>query len=431
MTDLAANKQLPYLFVYSLSILFVGMGLLPLLPLYAGEFGASPKITGLYFSIFYISFTASTMLAGLLATRFGARRVFILFGVLGLPTLFLMGQVTAFWQLVILTAALWFFGGAGVALVNVFTGLSAGQESRGRWFSLISLTAPLGALLGGLIVGRLVDGQGYAFMFAALTLVWVIWPVLAYFKVEDITVQAKQPAQGGTGVKTPVSEKIPLLLLLLAILFAMMTINIGRLGLPLVMELQLYTPGEVATVMALGGLVTLPFAFFLGLLSDRLGRKTILILGYLMAALGVLILIPASASWQFWLAGSLLLIALTVSGSVASAFATDLLSPAVLVKVLPWFTAVGAVAGILGFTLAGYLIEALGFTWLFVGAAGVALLASALLWPLRCERQLAAVFEPGWSCDLSFRPASGNLVLQEAESQVESVVVEAAPESSK
>jgi MFS transporter, DHA1 family, tetracycline resistance protein len=410
LDDRSTKSQLPYLFLYNQSILFVGMGLMPLLPLYAQGFGATPKITGLYLSVIYLSFTASTLLTGVLTARFNLKKLFIWAGLSGIPAIFLMGQVTALWQLIILTSLVWFFGGIGASLVNVFTGLQAGQESRGRWFSVISLTSPVGSLTGGLVVGSLVDAQGYPLLFVVLSCVWAVWPVMAYFKLEDKGLIVSQPANKGAGSKMPMREKVPLLLLLLAILFSMLTINTGRLGLPMVMALQDYTSGAVASAMAFGGLVTLPFAFFLGLLSDRYGRKNILILGYMMAVVSVLILILANHTWQFWLAASLLLIALTVSGSVASAFATDLLTPGVLVRVLPWFTAVGSVAGILGFAGAGFLIETLGFTGLFLGAASVSLVASALIWPLRCERQIAAMFEPGWSCDLTFRPRTHTIV---------------------
>jgi MFS family permease len=413
MDGIASSKQLPYLFIYALCILFIGMGLMPVLPLYAFELGATARITGLYFSVVSLSFTAATMLTGFLATKFGPRRIFILAGVLGVPALILMGRVTGLYQLVIVTSVIWFLGGTGMALVNVFTGLYADRESRGRWFSLIALASPLGALTGGLVVGGLVDRQGYPFMFSILSLVWGIWPLLATTKMKDTSLRVEKQAQEGDGFRVRLRDKAPLALLMMAILFSMIAINVGRLGMPMVMDLLEFTPGEITSATAVAGLVTLPFSYFLGMLSDRLGRKSILILGYLMAAAAVLMLVLASQTWQFWTAASMLLIAMTVSGSVASAFATDLLSPGVLIKVLPWLTSAGAFAGILGFALTGILIETLGFSALFAGGAFVALVAAALVLPLRCERQIAAALEPGWSCDLSFRPVRPALALKE------------------
>ncbi|MFU8773032.1 MAG: MFS transporter [Anaerolineales bacterium] len=397
------STQLPFLFINSFSILFIGMGLMPVLPLYAVDFGASTSVIGLYLSVIYISISTSTMLTGWLATKVGRKRLFVTAGIVSIPALYLMGQATELWQLVVLTAVVWFCGGIGVALINVFTGLYASMENRGKWFSLIALNSPLGALTGGLLVGRLVDWQGYPLMFTVLCFIWASWPVLAYLKLDDRLESETAPAMVKASPPPSLSSKIPLLLLLSAIFLSMMTINVGRLGLPLSMSSLEYTPGEVTTAMAFGGLVTLPFAYFLGVLSDRLGRKNVLTLGYMMAASGVLALIVSSQAWHFALVASMLLIAMTVSGSVASAFATDLLSREVLVRVLPWFSAVGFLAGIVGFAGSGFIIERLGMTGLFVGTAVLSLLAVALIWPLRCERQLAAAFEAAWSCDISFR----------------------------
>jgi MFS family permease len=402
-THLSNNNPIPYLFLNSFAILFVGMGLMPVLPLYAADFGASASIIGLYLSVIYISISTSTMLTGWMATKVGRKRLFVASGLISLPALFLMGRVSDLWQLVVLTSIVWFCGGIGVALINVFTGLYASLEKRGKWFSLIAINSPLGALTGGLLVGRLVDWQGYPLVFSVLCLVWVSWPILAYLKLEDSLDVTPDPQKVKTGPPPSFKAKVPLLLLLSAIFLSMMTINVGRLGLPLTMSWLNYTPGAVTTTMAIGGLVTLPFAYFLGVLSDRFGRKNILILGYMMAAAGVLFLIISTQAWHFAIASAMLLIAMTVSGSVASAFATDLLSREVLVRVLPWFSAVGFLAGIVGFAGSGFLIENLGATRLFLGTAVLALLAIGLVWPLRCARQLAAAFEAAWSCDISFR----------------------------
>ena len=398
------DKQLPYLFFYSFVILFVGMGLMPVLPLYATGFGASSSVTGLYLSVIYISITISTVLTGWLGLKLGRKRLYVLSAILGAPALALMGQADALWQVVVLTALVWFSGGICMALVNVFAGLYAGSEKRGKWFSVISLASPLGAIVGGLTVGSLIEASGYPLMFIVLSLVWAAGPLVAAFKLVDLSTPALRPPDLSAPPPSAIRrDRAPLLLLMGAILLSMTTVNIGRLAVPLLMDSLQYSAGAVTTANAVAGVVTLPFAYFLGTLSDRLGRKTVLSLGYLLAAGSVLILIVAGPLWHFWLAASLLLIALTVSGSVASAFATDLLSPEVLVRVLPWFSAVGFVAGILGFSVAGFLIDSIGMTALLSLTTFLALLACALIWPLRCEKQLAALFEPAWTCDISMR----------------------------
>jgi MFS family permease len=404
MTMNASSRQLPYLFYYSLTILFVGMGLTPVLPLYASKLGAASSTIGIFLSIIYLTFTASTLLAGWLSSWLGRRRLFIFAGLLGFPALFFLGQVTSLWQAIALAAIVWFSGGMCMALVNIFTGLYAAPESRGKWFSLISLAAPLGAIVGGLTVGNLIEWSGYPLMFAVVSVIWLVFPIIAFIKLKDISIDAKASEQGLPPSKLSFGrEHVPLFLLMGAIMFSMLTINVGRLTLPISMNTLEYTAGAVTSANVIAGMVTLPFAYFLGALSDRLGRKNILILGYMFAAAGVLLLVRAEQIWEFWISASMVLVALTVSGSVASAFATDLLSPHVLTRVLPWFTAVGSLAGIFGYAGAGFLIETIGLIPLLGLSAILALIASTFIFPLHCEKQIASLFEPGWTCDISLR----------------------------
>lgn len=397
-------RQLPFLFYYSLSILFVGMGLMPVLPLYAAQLGATSSTIGIFLSTIYLSFTISTLLAGWLSSWLGRRRLFILAALLGFPALYFMGQAVSLWQVVILAAIVWFSGGMCMALVNIFTGLYASPESRGKWFGLISLASPIGSIIGGLSVGNLIEWSGYPLMFAALSIVWLVFPIVAFVKLRDVSTDNNLNEQGTRSSKIALGrEHLPLFLLMAAIMLSMLTINVGRLTLPISMNLLEYTAGAVTTANVVAGMVTLPFAYFLGTLSDRFGRKNILILGYVTAAAGVLLLVSADQAWEFWLSASMILVALTVSGSVASAFATDLLSPDVLVRILPWFTAVGSLAGILGYAGAGYLIEVIGLIPLLGLSALLALIASSLIFPLHCEKQIASLFEPGWTCDISMR----------------------------
>jgi MFS family permease len=171
------NQQLFYLFLCNLAIVFIGMGLFPILPLYAMEFGATPAMVGLFMASTYASISGGSLIAARLAVYLGRKRLFIATGLLSLPAVFLLGQVTALWQIVVLTNILWFAGGVGQAMTAVFTGLAAASDKRGKSFSLLHLSSPLGALLGGIMVSQLVSWQGYGLLFVGLGLVWSIWPL--------------------------------------------------------------------------------------------------------------------------------------------------------------------------------------------------------------------------------------------------------------
>src|SRR5574337_1132342 len=56
------NTQLLYLFASSFIILFVGMGLFPVLPVYATEFGASRPVIGIYYALMFAANAVGAML---------------------------------------------------------------------------------------------------------------------------------------------------------------------------------------------------------------------------------------------------------------------------------------------------------------------------------------------------------------------------------
>src|SRR5512136_320050 len=79
------NTQLLYLFASSFIILFVGMGLFPVLPVYVTGFGASRTVIGLYYALMYAANAAGAMLTNRLAARLTQKGLFVAVGALGIP----------------------------------------------------------------------------------------------------------------------------------------------------------------------------------------------------------------------------------------------------------------------------------------------------------------------------------------------------------
>lgn len=378
MSALLKNKQLLYLFLCNFSILFIGFGLFPLLPLYAAEFGASPSFIGIYLAITYIAISIGSMLAGQLSERIPRKTLFTAAGLLGTPSLLLLGQARSLWQVVVLTALIWFAGGVGLSIANVLTSLHTTSATRGKAFGLTSLAAPLGALIGGIVVGQMVGWQGYPLMFATLAVVWTMWPVLAIWKIED------KPTCVSTN---PKSQAVPsthrpgtvFLLLLVTVLLASMTVSVVRLGLSMSMKAAQFSASDVSTANAIGGLVTIPLTLLIGVLSDKLGRKRFLLLGYLVAAGGTVMLLGARQLWQFWIVSSLVLVARSVITSMSPAYATDLLSRKALGRALPLVGTMNWVSGVIGFAGSGYVLDMFGATGLYGTTAIVAVAAGIVI----------------------------------------------------
>jgi MFS family permease len=388
------RSQLIKLFVANLSILFVGMGLFPLLPIYAGRYGATPAMIGVYLAFVYISISLGSMLAGWLSGKVSRKVLLVAAGLGGTAALALVGQAATFWQVAILTGALWFSGGIGLAVFSVLASLQAGEEERGKWFSLIALATPLGAIIGGLVVGRLVEWFGYPAMFAAIAVVYAVWPALSLVSLDYKTVVA--PKKEKTVQKATLQPSSRFNLLMLAALLAAATVSVIRIGVSLSMEANSFSASAIAETNVIAGLVTIPLVFWLGTLSDKTGRKLFLSGGYLLAAIGGLTLITSHQLWHYWLISTLILVARTINTSMTNAIASDILDPEIVGRRLPQLNTMQWVAGVIGFAGSGYIMENLGEAGLYIIAVVLSLGAAVLigLLPIHARSSQA---EKGWT----------------------------------
>lgn len=371
------KNRLIFLFYANLVILFVGYGLFPLLPLYATEFGATAGTVGIYLGLTYVAISLGSMLPSWLPERISRKRLFLGASLVGIPALALLGMATSLWQVAILTAAVWFSGGVGLAVSSVYTGMISNQANQGRSFSLVSLSTPVASLLGGLIVGQLVGAYGYRVMFLVLAVWWAGLPLVVIFKLENVQVSSTTENASEAGPAASTGRSFPLLLLA-ALLVAGAT-SVGRMGASLSMQALAFSPQAVSSTAAVSGLAMIPFILVQGALSDRLGRRHFLTVGYLLSASGALALMLAGQLWHFWLAMALLMIGRAVNDSMAAAVATELLPRPALPRALPRLKAMNWVAGVVSFAGAGYVMDALGINVVFVALAAAAVIAAVVM----------------------------------------------------
>jgi MFS family permease len=371
------DRQILFLFLSSFVILFIGMGLFPLLPLYAGELGASHGTTGLFLAIIFLANALGPVVAGRLGGLMGRRRLFIAAGVVLALSMALMSRATALWEFMLLTAIVWFAGGVDIALISVMTGNYSGKESRGRSFSLVALAAPLGSLAGGAAIGAMVSHWGYRPMFLAASAWASLVPLMGMFKLKEP--QAVPIPSGKTEAIRRSGRSWEGYFLLVGLSLLVLTAaNASRLGIPLVMKSLGFSTGAVASTATVSGLIAIPGIIVVGALSDRFGSRRFLLLGYLLASGGALVLIVANELWHFWLAAALMLLAFSISGAMASAVATAILTPKALNTGLSRLQAVQSAAAVLGFAVVGTLFDPLGRQVLYLAAATLPVLAIGL-----------------------------------------------------
>jgi MFS family permease len=380
------TKQLQLLFLMNLVTLTAGNGLLPLLPVYTRQLGASESLTGLYLALTFSMLAVGTMTAGFVAGWLPTRRLFLAAVVGASLTFWLAGEATTAWTLTLSTAVVWFCGGMQITLIHLTIGRYADPASRGRSFSWMYLALPLGALIGGLTLGPLADGFGYQMMFRLIGVTHLSLIPLAFLAIQDKPLAAPPSALPDENA----AALSPAFRLLLATAFLFnVAVFVGRLGTSLQMETFGFSAAAVSSTAAVGGLVSLPFIFWFGALSDRLGRRRFLAINYLTTVVGVLILSQAVTLEQFWLASACLSLAIYPNGSVLSALATDLLRAANLNKGLSLLSMAGSVAAIVGLAGTGYLFHLLGASNTFWIAAALAALATGLLALLPKSRPVA------------------------------------------
>jgi MFS family permease len=383
-----SNKQLFALFVCGLVSWTIIQGTIALLPVYAVRLGADPASTGTFLSLAFLAVTVGTLAAGWLADTFQRRKVLIILaGALNIPTTWLMGQVTTFWQLAALTALVWFFVGIGFTAVNILAGLSAGEAERGKIFGILAVNTSLGALLGGFVSGPLVERRGYPTWFLVAALCWALQPAIGLLLQDKVIGRARRdegvsslPAQPGFGGA--------FYLLLLANVIAFAAGFVALLGRPLLMDRLGFDLAAISGAVAVGGAVTLPFPIMLGWLSDRLGRYWLIMLCFLAGAIGLALLAVAVSLWHFW-AASIFLAGVGVSLGIGPALVTDLVPEESLGTALAWYGFAPSTGGIIGFILTGYAIKIFGMTTTFVAGAVFTLIAIALVAQVRRARQLA------------------------------------------
>lgn len=386
MSGSMKKQQLYYLFIVNFAILFVGMGVFPILPLYAIEFGAKPSFIGIYLAITYLSITIGSMLTGYLSSKFGIKSLFIGSGIAGIPALILMGYVQSLWQVVFLTSIIWFVGGIGVGLAGVFTGYYAEKKDRGKSFSIQSLSSPISAIIGGAIVGYLLEVYSYQAMFLVSAIIWMIWPVLGLWRIQ-YNAPAPRSTSGKVKAEKKESQSKSFVVILAITLLAALTVNASRLGLSISMEALNFSPGEVSSTTVAGGIASIPAILLFGSLTDRLGRSKSIALGLLLTVAGSIILFFATQLWHFWAASAFLLISLATNGSVTAALITDMLPASDLKNKLPLTNTMRYIASIISFGGTGYVLEMLGPKFLYITAAALPFTAVLLTTRLKTSNR--------------------------------------------
>lgn len=387
------RKQLFALFVTNLVVFTVARALLMLLPIYFVQLGTGEMLIGLFLSLVFASLAIATLGSGWLSNRFQNRKWFIVLGgAVSIPATFLMGQVSSVILLTVFVMILFAAQGMILTMGNILTGMYADPEQRGRTFGIIGTTVMLGAILSGFTMGAIVDRWGYITLFTMCAFGGLV-QMISGTLLED---GAAQDTPTTDSPQSTSSSRLPksILLVIVACAFTAMALASAGMTRPLLMDALGFSASAITTTVAIGGIVALPLPLIIGWLSDKLGRNRLLVISSLAVHIGMLMLVPATHLWQFWLS-TILLRAITASQSVGMAWINDLATPETLATATARFSAGSWIANVISFSLTGIIIQTLGLRMTFLYAALLPVISIILVLIVSYQRHPLAILRAG------------------------------------
>ncbi len=364
-----------------------------LLPVYLkSSMGADSGYIGGLFSFLYAALSVGGILAGWLADRFQRRKLMcVLSAAAEIVTGVLLIYARSLKMFSAVMVLSWFLAGMHIALVNVLVGLQAEETKRGQVFGTLGFVMGIGPILSGFLFGPILDTYGMQSLLVISLVISILWTVISLF-YKDVPRSAPAPAK-------PKAERshaplgLAFALLFGASLLGWFIINGGKLGISILMSDQGYPAGSISTAAGIAGLAALVMPLLLGWLSDRTGRKRLILGLNLLGLAGLAMLSQEQPLAGFWTASALLSLYSCFSG-LTNALVTDIVPRQALGIGLALITNASNIAGIISSVVLGLAFSSLGPGTTFLAALALPV-AAALLVALGKEPKRKVEGQPG------------------------------------
>ncbi|MBN2186387.1 MAG: MFS transporter [Dehalococcoidia bacterium] len=381
------NKTLIALCIEAL-VLAVGMGFLsPILPGFVQALGVEQTqigtMVGLVVTVYGIARVIMDLPAGKLAQRWGRRPLLIIGPALVAISALSCGLATDYWQLVVFRL----LQGVGSALFSVAAIIAIGEISppanRGQFMSLF-----WGAFLVGLSFGPTLGGfageyLGYRapfFCFAGLASLATLWGYLRIPETKNMRstgtakTSSNSPAKiASAKTSPPLYLNLNFILICTVTLFTLFTVSGTQITLIPILGYERLglTESQVGLTLTVIAIMQLALVFLVGRLSDKLGRKALIVPGSIVTILGLL-MFTHSASYRFFLLSALVLgIGIGFGGVIPTAYAADVAPPENYEHTMALYRTMSDLGFVIGPILLGRLKDTSGLDFPFFLSAGL------------------------------------------------------------
>lgn len=281
------KKALPILFVV-MFLVMVGFGIIiPVLPFYAENIGASPTQLGLLMAVYSLMQLLFAPVWGRISDRIGRKPV-IMIGILGLSlSFFLMGWSSSLWMLFVARIIGGILSAANMPTVMAYAADITTPEERGKGMGIIGAATGLGFIFGPAIGGIFSKTSlNMPFYIAGISSLVTFFLVLLLLK-ESLPAEKRK---AGHREKKPFRQTVrgPVSILLVLQFFISLSLSgleatfayygAKKAGLESVNLGYVFMIMGFASAIVQGGLV--------GRLTKKFGEGTVIQIGILVSAIG-------------------------------------------------------------------------------------------------------------------------------------------------
>ncbi|MBA2453073.1 MAG: MFS transporter [Chloroflexia bacterium] len=314
----------------------LGFGsIVPVVPLYAQEFGVSSTAIGLTIAIYGAARFLMNVPTGQIADRFGRRAALASGGAITVGGNLVCALADSYW----LFLGGRFIAGAGAAMVITGTQIVVADLSvpanRGRLMSIYQGTFLFAVGLGPLPGGFLAEYFSLSTPFFLYSILGAGVTALAWTRIPETR---GRDAEGGILTSSGVSFRKQLRLFSAQIGFVLVAIVsftafFARTGalfnlIPTLANSKLgLTPGQIGIGLALISIVGLTLAYPSGMLVDRFGRKSVIVPSTLISGGSMVMFALAPSFLWFILSCFAWAVAIGISGPAPAAYAADSAPP--------------------------------------------------------------------------------------------------------